>query len=559
MAECRTLADLIKVYDNLPDYLKFDVDPEKSEDRMYENIFRQGEIRLLEAKNLRDVMRKFCHKRPEDEWTWENFQAENGEFIEDTNFHSYDFKREINLIKKGVYQVYDPEAVKTPKSEAEADSRENFDPSSPNADPVMISLYKALITANDETSSVEQSVDDKYNGLYETARNVASGVSLNPHAFICGEAGVGKSTTVEAGIKKGLEEWTPNKKHKTKPTFVSHSGSIGTSFTDLLIFFFQNRHNKLLLLDDADGFLVGTKQDIQNFMKVLLNSSLKPITTPRGIRKNANRQLEAELEESTPVKIKVDTSRLLEGVCTVEYDGNSFDYELSIEEAAKIKNTFGFKKHFREHKTYNPLQQLDKYLDNLNLFNEAEMTDEEQKAMDAIESAGKDLGLNNEELENDVEIPDEWIFDSNLVLISNLKITDIDEAVISRCDTYQLSLTVPEFFCRCEQILDYLKVGEYSSTDPEVIKWAKREGFAMLKSIVLGSKNFKNIFVPVNVHLDFRFVGNKVANKFLSRAVDYARTHNIDLKDPNVRPEVELGVRDGFVRDLLRLLKGPEN
>lgn len=557
MAEYMTLADLIKDWGELPDYLKFEAIESKG-DKMYESIYRDNLKHLEEAKSTRDVMRRFCISHDKKDWTWENFQKENAEFIEDNNFHSYDFKRELGLIEKGTYKIYDPDAVKG-KDVEDTDTRKVFDPSEPGADPVMISLYKALIFANNKTDNVAQSVADKYDGLFETARNVASGASLNPHAFICGEAGVGKSYTVEAGIKKGLEEWKPNKKHKHKPQFVSRSGSVGSSFTDLLIFFFQNRHEKLILLDDADGFLVDTSQDIANFMKVLLNSSLKPISTPNQVRKNANRDLAKENESIGHVGIKVDTSKLLEGKCSVVCGKESFDFDVNIQEAAKIKHTFGFKKRLAENKEYTPLNQIDKYVEkDLGLLAESELTDDEKDKLEAMERAAEDMGLNNEELDTVDLIQDTWIFDSNLILISNLYISDVDEAVISRCDTYQLNLTIPEFFCRAEQILDELKVGEYSSTNPEVIKWSKRESFAMLKIAVLGSRGFKNTFIPVNVHLDFRFVGNKVANKFLSWALRYHRDHKIDLDNSQNWPQIEAGIRDGFMRDLVVLLAGEE-
>ena len=557
MAEYRTLADLIKVWDDLPDSLKFEVDETKG-DKMYESIYQENLTHIFEAKNARDVMRRFCISHDKKDWTWDNFQKDNAEFIEENDFHSYDFKRELGLIEKGTYKIYDPDAVKG-KDVEDTDTRKAFDPSEPGADPIMISLYKALVSANNQTDSVAQSVADKYDGLYETARNVASGASLNPHAFICGEPGVGKSYSVERGIEKGLSEWKPNKKHKNKPEFISRSGSVGTAFTDLLIFFFKNRHEKLILLDDCDGFLVGPSQDINNFMKVLLNSTLKPISTPRTIRANANRQLEKEKESIEPKSIHVDTSKLLEGKCAISCGEESFEFDVNLQEAAKIRSVFGFKKHLTEKKTYDPLHQIDKYVErNLGLMNESDLTDEEEEKLEDIEKAAEEMGLGNAELDTVEQIPDDWIFDSNLVLISNLYISDIDDAVISRCDTYQLNLTIPEFFCRAEQILDDLKVGEYSSTNPEVIKWAKREAFAWLKIAVLGSSEFKNVHVPVNVHLDFRFVGNKVTNKFLSRAIRYCRDNNVDLDKPENWPQIELGLRDGFMRDLLKLLQGEE-
>ena len=416
MTEYTTLADLIKVWDDLPDCLRFEIDETKG-DKMYESIYQKNLERIFEAKSTRDVMRRFCSKHDKQDWTWENFQKEYGEFIDENDFHSYDFKRELGLIDKGVYKVYDPDAVKGTDVE-DADTRKAFDPTEPGADPIMISLYKALVSANNKTDSVAQSVADKYDGLYETARNVASGASLNPHAFICGEPGVGKSYSVEKGIEKGLSEWKPNKKHKNKPKFISRSGSVGTAFTDLLIFFFKNRHEKLILLDDCDGFLVGPSQDINNFMKVLLNSSLKPISSPRTIRANANRQLEKENESIEHKNIHVDTSKLLEGKCSISCGDESFEFDVNLQEAAKIKNVFGFKKHLTEKKTYDPIHQIDKYVErNLGLINESELSDEEEERLEDIERAAEDLGLSNEELETSEQIPDDWIFDSNLILI----------------------------------------------------------------------------------------------------------------------------------------------
>lgn len=562
MAEYKTLADLIKVWDDLPDYLKFEVDESKG-DRMYEStyegIYQKSLKHIMEAKNTRDVMRRFCSNHEKQDWTWENFVKENADFIEETDFHSYDFKRELGLIEKGVYKIYNPDTVKGVDVK-DSDTRPEFDPIAPDNDPIMISLYKALVAANNQTDNVAQSVADKYDGLFETARNVASGASLNPHAFICGESGVGKSHTVEAGVKKGLEEWKPNKKHKNKPRFISRSGSVGTSMTDLLIFFFKNRHETLILLDDADGFLKDTSQEIANFMKVLLNSTLKPISSPNQIRKKANSDLKKENESIGRVGIKVDTSKLLEGKCSVICGTEKVEFDVDLKESAKIKNVFGFRKHLKE-KVYTPLNQIDKYVErNLGLLSESdEFTDEEKEILNNIEATAEEMGLNNQELDTVDQIPDTWIFDSNLILISNLYISEIDEAVISRCDTYQLNLTIPEFFCRAEQILDELKVGEYSSTDSKVINWAKREAFAMLKIAVLGSKSFKNVYIPVNIHLDFRFVGNKVTNKFLSRALRYCRDNNVQLDDPRNWPEIEMKIRDGFMRDLIKLLAGEES
>ena len=558
MAEYKTLADLIRVWDDLPDVLDFEPDESKG-DRMYESVEH-----LTEAKNLRYYIRKFCFDKPKQDWTWENFSKQFPDFIKDNEIHSYDFKREMGLVEKGTYEIYDPD--KETVNPDTADTRPDFNPNDANNDPIMIALYKALNEVNGKTDSVEQSVLDKYTTLFDTARNIANGSSTNSHAFICGEAGIGKSYSVEKGIEQGLQEWTPNKKHKNKPTWVTCSGSIGTSFTDLLIFFFQNRHEKVILLDDCDGFLVGNDQNIANFLKRLLNTKMGDITTPRSIRTNANRQLDAE-ESLNKVKINVDTSKLVEGKCSVTYDDTTFDFDVSLKEAAKLMNTFGFKKHIAEKKVYDPLHQIDRYVNGLKFFeseededkNENGLTEEEQAKLDEIEQAAKEEGLSNEELDTEDKIPEHWQFDSNLIMISNLDEDQVDEAVTSRCDVYEIHLSKAEFFCRCEQILDKLEVGEYSSTPQEVIQWAKREAFALLKIMVMGSKQFKNVVVPVNVRLDFRFVGNKATNRVVARANEWQRKNKKDLTNAQDRAECELAIRDDITRDLIRLLKGKEN
>ncbi len=110
--------------------------------------------------------------------------------------------------------------------------------------------------------------------------------------------------------------------------------------TDLLIFFFKNRHETLILLDDADGFLKDTSQEIANFMKVLLNSSLKPISSPNQIRKKANSDLKKENESIGRVGIKVDTSKLLGGKCSVICGTEKVEFDVDLKMSDIRKDTF---------------------------------------------------------------------------------------------------------------------------------------------------------------------------------------------------------------------------
>ena len=104
------------------------------------------------------------------------------------------------------------------------------------------------------------------------------------------------TTTVNRAIQDGQALWTPNRRHSTLPTVVKESGSIGSSFTPLLLFFYKNRHNKLILLDDCDGFVVSTNKDIQNFLKALVGPQL-PISVSPTTLDNANNSLKKEFSD----------------------------------------------------------------------------------------------------------------------------------------------------------------------------------------------------------------------------------------------------------------------
>lgn len=412
-----------------------------------------------------------------------------------------------------------PKAVKgaSSKKEPEVDNRPEYDRNSIE-DKLLAKLADTATSMKSETMSLAEIVDEKYKAIEEVAYRVACGKSMKRHAFIGGAAGCGKSFSVGKAVKEGLNAWRPSKRMPTKPKITQVFGSVGKAMSAILIFFFQHRQNEILVLDDADGFLVTQDQDVQNFLKAILDPDSHAVTTSYTMRRIANKAL-SKKEESV---ISVNTNRLREGKCSVNVNGQTFSFDVDREDAKKLAETFGAPKRIKESR---PMFGYDKY--GLKVLKESdfEMEDdfisEEDELIDELLDTGDGEDL----------IPEEWYFTSSLILISNLYCSEINEAVRSRCDCVELVLSEEEFFCKAEQILDSIKVAEDSANSFELIQWAKRESFALAKTAIKSSKikNFP-IAIQVNIPLEFRMVAS-LTGKWLARVDRYCMEHGIDPED----------------------------
>lgn len=361
--------------------------------------------------------------------------------------------------------------------------------------------------------------------------------------------------TVDLAVEKGREQWTPNKRHQTRPELIKSVGSVGTSFSSLLIFFYKNRNNKLLVLDDADGFLTVDNQDIQNFMKALTSGNMKPITTPLSIRNRASKDMQKESNVAQKESlIKVNTDRLAEGLCSVNVNGQNFSFNVTEEEAVQLGCHFGYKKgtHLSENKSPIQFDRFGKLVTQAS-FNEAE----DDQLSKKIVKLRNDLLMSDDfdgPIVDESDIPEQFVFDSSIIFITNLSLTDLDSAVVSRMDTVEINLTPEEFVCRAEQILPYLKMGIYSSTSQEIIEWAKKESFAFFKIALLGNAKYSNWTVSVNRPLDFRLL-ETITGRFIARANNFCIKNDIDANDSNNWSTIEDGIAESFLRDLFSILR----
>lgn len=574
-----TLADTIPRVnqEDLPIYLRWEEDPSKigtwsnadPRDDMYESKVEVARLeRLCEAKGARKAVTDYIihtKEHPEDR-SYEDFQASG---FNTPGLTKPQYTEEMKLYAEGAYSksIYQltGDAVNSDGRVDIKDSRPEF-VKDENSDEVESDIFDAMSSVNKKTASVEESVADKYYDIFETVKGIVSAQSINNHAFICGDAGVGKTTTVNDAVKEGLKRWKPNRRHSIKPTVVQESGSIGATPTPLLLFFYKNRHEKIIVLDDCDDFIISTRQDVQNFLKNITDVSRKPVSVSSTILSNANSILQKEqasLQQESVFEVKTD--RLAEGYCTVVINDNPLEFPVSFKEAVQLGATFGYDKSVEVNKPKKLMNRFGEF-GNIQAIREAqelnnkadELESEISKAMENNEFAdiqdsnpGEFASLEDEVME--YVIQNKWIFDSSIVFVSNLSINQLDSAVRSRCDWSEIRLTMPEYLCRAEQILPKMKLGLDSSNATEVINWCKFESFAIFKKLMLGSQKYSNWALNVKASLDFRLI-YKITNRFLRRVNSYCEENDIDPTDSSRWPEIEKNIRMKFIRDLISVL-----
>lgn len=528
-----TLADTIEPGANLPIWLQFETHPEDGIENMYESAYDESSAHLFETKGASQAVRTFVTSEPEENWTWEKFN----DGYNDVGVGKSDFNGYIKWFKANPDKINPaPKPSKaSAAAEEEVDDRPEWDPNAEGIDPRLAKLIaKKAEEADDKVQSVKEVVDEKYYAIYDVARRIANGRGLKHHAFICGDAGVGKSYSVGKAVEKGLEEFKPNRRQPTKPELFMNYGSIGASMSNILMFFYEHRENQLLVLDDADGFLKMTDQDVQNFLKAILDPNMHPVTTSVTARAYANNLLRKQwaatqkaLGESTEYPtIYTDMSRLPEGIAMCSVNGTDITWNVeSFDEAKKLSKMFASKAlreswlkkagRLQEDVGYSKPNPNSKYFkqkmyeadvveDDFDYGEDDGLSDEERRILSGLGDPSDDM------LDTECpEIPASWQFMSNLILISNLRMADINEAVKSRCQCVELTLTKEEFLCRAEEIIDNIDVGaEDSSNDPETVEWAKRESFAIFKSIIAatGFRNTGFDDIKINIPLEFRLV-----------------------------------------------------
>lgn len=329
-------------------------------------------------------------------------------------------------------------------------------------------------------------------------------------------------------------------------TIEFNAGDIGKAASAIVAFFYKNRNKKVIILDDCDSFVLSKDQAIQNLLKGMLDldnteKNPKMITVAPQIRKLASKIIAADneaLEEG--VEVEINQNALREGRLAVSVNGEEvYNEEASAEDLAQFKlvEAAPAKKAIREHTDYSGLGLL--------FEGTGDDDDWEDMSDEDAEVAAQFAELDNEDPE---QIPPKWRFASRLIMISNLKKTDLNDAVLSRTLSYELRLTQEEFMARLAQILPHMLTDVETEDSAEVVEYAKEAAYAyLLAAVELANKGGSVGGKQVRIvgKLQFRIIA-ELAGKWMQRADDYAMKNNIDVSDRLALDRINNAIKKKF-------------
>ena len=296
---------------------------------------------------------------------------------------------------------------------------------------------------DDFVETAIETVADKYDTIDLILRRVVRGKNPKRYYILAGDAGIGKTYTVQ----KILEE------EGKSGTVETVTGTIGKSPTTIATFLWKYRDAELVVLDDCDAFLKKGGND-----EVL------------GILKGA-------MEAGTKYHVHITDSlakRVSKAVSTKDESTNQ----------SVLKK----------------------------LFEGEDLEDEDLELDDDDDVLDDDAVLDTED---DDHVPTDWTFNARLVIISNLHEAQVDDALWSRCDHFDLHLTQEEYMVRLGMIIDGMDCGQKDGLFAEdAVADAKALLYRTMKLIIEAGNHGVKMYgrtVTLKQSLEFRLVKDLVA------------------------------------------------
>lgn len=352
-------------------------------------------------------------------------------------------------------------------------------------------------------------------------------------------------------VKLAIQDSWNNSALKSKGwKVVMKSGDIGSSISPVVAFFYTHRENEVIVLDDCDGFILNKQQSVQNFLKAILDQDVKAVSISPTIRNKVNDFINGKNKQSE-CKISVDQNKLQENILAV-----SVNDKLVCEEKISEADAEDFGKyHTGGIKSFN--ERMNAVM-HRNHFLEADEAENETE-----EETDEELGFSSEsdtpDTEDPEEIPEEFVFKSRMIMISNLFLRDVNQAVRSRCDCTEITLTPDEFCCRLKQIIHTLKMSDDSEYPDWMQEYAKNEVFGDLSAVLeiqkKGLSLFGNTITVADGVLQFRIIP-ELAGRWCSRCDIYCDDTGGNETEETL-PDIAAAIRKNFIKyDLLKVLHG---
>lgn len=502
-------------------------------------------------------------------------------------------RRRVAAIGPNFYMIYDAAKaeLESEGTEISTSSPSEFSTSTPIEDlnykpsENLQNLVDITQAAGDIQESAVTTVADKYDTIELLLRRVIRGKSTKRYYLLAGDPGIGKTYEVEKLLKEeGLEGKVP-----------TCTGSIGRSPTSMAIFLWTHRNDELVILDDCDSFLrKGGNIDVVNILKGCMEPGTHyKVGIPQNIANIATKQLKKSKEES---KVSDKVRALFEGKDTFSYSGYNSDlneeinqyidniiitWEDNTRESGNKNPDMSWVKFFKKQaKAYllkqessnpgivyfvNHYDDDDETTSSLDVeglpYSDADMDDVYEKVYsmmpsydgESIASEEEDSNWEDEddsELETDDKIPTSWTFNARLIILSNLHESQIEEALWSRCDHYDLHLTQEEYLVRLGMILDDMDVGQKDGlcTEEEATE-AKALTLSVMSAVIEAGNHGVQLYgkyIRLTNHLEFRIVKD-LCNMWLALLDRELELHPGEDRDEAKKKVMNKWVRIGVI------------
>lgn len=419
------------------------------------------------------------------------------------------------------------------------------------ATPPSAGLDALMSQTGDMDVTPAKKVIEKYSKMTRKLDRVLLGKSEKRYFILMGGPGLGKTyTVIQECTRLGLD----------LPTY---TGDIGANITAVVAFLYEHRDDDTFILDDCDSMVkTSAPAAVSNTLKGAMGTPKHEVTMSITINQRVNRFMQettdhskdvmSMLNELHSVKAKADASKLTEG-----NDSISALREAASDANAKLdnilENAFWIKKCANsvlvERKltkllkrnciepTDEIMEELNHMFDGLNEsapatqldnqikdMNEAQLDEAPKETVndddEEIEDDGADASAEGDgELDTDgAKVPTTFVFNARMIIVSNCSPQNINSALLSRADYFDMSLTNEEYLVRLASVIDNIK----SQVEPKLQKKVKALIMSTLPLLIEAHDKGKTIGgqkVEFTHPLEFRMI-NSLLDDYEGRMED---------------------------------------
>jgi hypothetical protein len=343
--------------------------------------------------------------------------------------------------------------------------------------------------------------------------------------------------TVAAAVEKGALE--------TGQKYEMYRGSIGKSLSAILAFFWDHKDNMVILLDDCDGFLTGSSDDVINTLKAAMDTDNPVVATGSSdIRKRVAKAVgydvsakdpgdssganDAYLNESSGKGLFFCTDRLHEGIVELQDLGGNVLAAEKLEESDKVF----WNRMLEAIPQADPKDVTSRRYIESTVFGGSLLREESDNLFEEDPDEGGDPLFTDDENPGDdisdeetsLDFPTRFDFLSKIIFVSNMMQSQVPDAIAGRCNIKELYLTKPEIMERLGQILPELLKNETAYTKEE-LDWAKANVFRWMSAVVAAeahnapimTASGQKVNVSIKIAITFRFF-NDMCDKWMQLA-----------------------------------------